>query len=170
MLPQFFCLYSIFILDVLLDIFEKVKLNIKCDPFYRKTFLIPPCFFTLMYVSRIENSSPLEVKITFVMVNDSSNSDVKKSMVWNIEVFSNTTGGLCFLFYCLQCFQPLNTSFLFHETGSDNNSLVFSQVWIMQTELPLSREPSESAKVLLTTCRICCDIINFVPKKSFWLC
>lgn len=69
--------------------------------------------YTLRYVSSIGNSSPLEVKITFVMMNDSNNSDVKKPMVWNIEVFPNTIGGLCFLFYCLQCFQPLNTSFSF---------------------------------------------------------
>ena len=66
-------------------------------------------------------------------------------------------------------FPPSKYFFFFHETGSDIKSLVFLQLWIKQTELPLPRQPSESAQVLLTACLVCCNMINFVLKKSFWL-
>lgn len=50
---------------------------------------------------------------------------------------------------------PALNIFFFNEAGLQANSLVFFlQLWIMQTELPLSREHSESAKVLLTACLV----------------
>lgn len=128
-------------------------------------FLIQACFHPhacFRYRKLQSFFSLLEVsEKVFGMTNDTSNSDVKiypmkyTSIPKQILLVAYAVG------FIASCVSILKHFFLMKQAHRPAPWCVL-QLWIMQTELPLSREPSESAKVLLTACLDFCNIIKFV--------
>lgn len=162
----------VFVLAVLLEVFEMVKLDMRLIPVTSRTcswFTLAVYFHVCSVYRQFQPYSPTPWKLlgkTFVLINDTGNSDVK---IYAMKHRSSPKQIL--LVVCAVCFTASCVSIIKHFFFLSSLSRLRNQlpgVFTMDNadRISLSREQSKSAKVLLTVCFIRCNIISFVLKKG----
>ena len=136
-------------------------------------FLIHPCcllscMFCVQAIPTLFPPHPLKLLgKTFVSINDTGNSDVK---IYAMKHRSSPKQIL--LVVCAICFTASCVSIFKHFFFLSSLSRLRNQLPCVFTtmdnadRISLSREPSKSAKVLLTVSFIRCSIISFVLKRG----
>ena len=150
-----------------------VKLDIRLIPVTSKTcsWFTLAAYFHVCFVYRWFQSYFPPWKLlgkTFVLINDTSNSYIKIYAMKHKSSPKQILLVVCAVCFTASCVSIFKHFFFFLSSWSTLRNQLPGVFTTMDNadRISLSREPSKSAKVLLTVSFIACNIISFVLTKG----